>query len=200
MKKFLLVAACIFILVLGTGFVLSKLSGNQSYTVDVSRTAVITQLRGLNRYETTSFTIEKIIEARAGQESGLSSILFGDKILLIAQGEVIAGFDLSKLEEKDVQISGKNITIDLPAAEILVTKLDSEKTRVYDRRQGILNQGDKDLETKARVAAEQSIKDAACQGNILTEAGEKGRAQFEAILKTIGFETVIVNIPAGSCT
>lgn len=177
-----------------------KMGGNQLYSIDVSRTAVVKQLRALNRYETSSFSIEKIIEARAGQESGLSQILFGDKILLIAYGEVIGGFDLSTLTDKNVQIQNKTITITLPAPVILVTRLDSEKTRVYDRSKGFLTSGDKDLESKARLAAENSIRDAACTSGILKEASDKGRAQLETILKTIGFETVIVNIPVGKCS
>lgn len=172
---------------------------NQLYSVDVSRTAVVKQLQALNRYETTSFTIEKIIEADTNEGNAFREFLFGDKILLIANGEVIGGFDLSSLSDEDIKIDGKHITVNLPAPQILVTRLDSEKTRVYDRRQGLLAQGDKDLETQARVAAEQSIREAACQSGVLNEASTNGRTQLETILKTVGFETVVVNIPDGSC-
>lgn len=187
----------IILLLIGVSF--WKVRSQQKYTIDVSRAAVITQLKALNRYETTSFTIEKIIEAGTTQNNALTQFLYGDRILLIAHGEVIAGFDVSELSENDVTIDDRTISLTLPAAEILTTRLDSEKTRVYDRSKGLLNPGDKDLESEARIAAEQSIREAACQGGILDEATEKGRTQLETILKTIGFETVVVTIPVGSC-
>lgn len=200
MKKNSIIIIAVLLIVLLTVFtVFQKVITRSKYNVDVSRTAIIKQLQTLNRYETTSFTIEKIIEAGTTQGNALSQFLYGDRILLIAHGEVIAGFDLATMKEQDLEIQGKTVTVTLPPAEILVTRLDSEQTRVYDRDQGLLSQGDKDLETQARVAAEQSITQAACEGGILVEASEKGRNQLTTILKAVGFETVIVQIPDSSC-
>ncbi len=166
--------------------------------VNLSSTAVVKELQALNRYETTSFTIEKIIDA--GKSGGVfTNLLFGDKLLLIAHGQVIAGFDFSKLKNNSVSIRGESVTIDLPSPEILVSRIDEEKTRVYDRTTGILTKGDKDLESKARAVAEQSLRQAACDENILDEASENGRTQLTALLKALGFTTVIINIPKGSC-
>lgn len=172
---------------------------NPQYYVNTSSAAVVKELRVLNRYEVASFTIEKVIEAGTTQGNEFQSLLFGDKILLIAHGEVIAGFDLSKLHESNVQIQNATITITLPKPEILVSKLDNDKTRVYDRKLGLLTHGDQNLEAKARMSAEQSIQQAACQENILDEASKNARTQLTAMLKTLGFITVIINIPQGSC-
>lgn len=161
--------------------------------------SVITQLRSLNRYESSEYTVEKIIEAGSGSDNAFKNILFGDKILLIANGQVTAGFDLAKLKDNDVTFEGGALRVNLPAPEILVSRLDNEKTRVYDRSKGLLTQGNKDLESIARLSAENSIKKAACEGGILRSATDNARTQLTALLKVLGYNTVVITIPEGSC-
>ena len=171
--------------------------GSGTY-INTNSAAVVKQMQALNRYETTSFTIEKIIDAGTTGNI-LNQLFFGDKLLLIAHGKVVAGFDFSKLTGSSVRISGTTVILNLPAPEILLTTLDESQTRVYDRSTGLLTKGDKDLETKAREAAQNSITQAACQENILDDAAKNGRGQLTTLLKSLGFTTVIVNIPAASC-
>lgn len=171
---------------------------SNSFSVRMSRTTVIKELRELQRLETASFTIEKVIDAGT-DGNRFQEILFGDRILLIAHGEVIAGFDLSKLKANDIVIEDRTLRLTLPAPEILVTTLNSDETRVYDRQQGLLSRGDKDLESQARLEAERAIREAACQGKILDEASKNARNQLTALFKTMQFTTVIIDIPIGNC-
>lgn len=168
------------------------------YTYTASSETVVKEMRSLNRLETATFTIEKIIDAGTSGNA-FSQFLFGDRLLLIAHGEVIAGFDLSSLSSKDVQINGSNLRLTLPPPRVLVTKLDNDQTRVYDRRTGILSKGDKDLEANARSEAEKIITQAACQGDILSEASKNARSQLTTLFKSFSFTTVIITIPEGSC-
>lgn len=161
--------------------------------------SVITQIRSLNRYESSEFTVEKIIEAGKNEDNAFKKVLFGDKILLIANGKVTAGFDLSKLDDSNIKIEGSTLRLTLPAPEILVSRLDNEKTRVYDRKLGYLTQGDKDLESVARLSAENSIRTAACEGGILQSAASNARNQLSALIKAFGYTTVVITIPEGHC-
>lgn len=163
-----------------------------------SSKTVIKELRALSRLETASFTIEKVIDAGTSGNT-LQEFFLGDRLLLIAHGEVIAGFDLANLSENDVVIEGQAITLTLPTPTILITTLDNSQTRVYDRRRGLLNPGDKDLEANARVVAEKAITDAACQGKILDEATNNAKKQLTALLKAFGFASVTIHIPQGKC-
>ncbi len=167
--------------------------------VDMSRASIIKEMRQLGRLETASFTIEKIIEAGKDDGSPWRNLLFGDKLLLIANGEVIAGYDLSTLADGDVEKMSKTLRIKLPAPQILSVRLDNEKTRVYDRNQGILSRGDKDLETEARLAAEQSIREAACAAGILGQAQENAVKQLKALFGSLGYTDIIIQSPSGSC-
>lgn len=168
------------------------------FSVRMSKQTVIKEIRELRRLETASFTIEKVIDAGT-DGNRFQEILFGDRILLIAHGEVIAGIDLSKLTENDIVIQDKTLRMQLPKPEILVTRLDSDETRVYDRDQGLLSRGNKDLESVARQEAEKAIRQAACEGKILDEAAKNARNQLTAIFKTLQFTTVIITIPQASC-
>ncbi|MCC7470008.1 MAG: DUF4230 domain-containing protein [Bacteroidetes bacterium] len=197
MRKYYI--ALVLILVIVMIVAISAIRRTQNSRVNISRTAVITELRDLNRLETAAFTIEKVIDAQNATSSRIEEFLFGDKLLLIAHGEVIAGIDLSQMEESGIQINEKSITLTLPPAQILVTSLDNTQTKVYDRRTGILAKGDKDLEGEARKAAEQSIRVAACEGGILDQASENARKQLTALFRTLSFENISIVIPTSAC-
>ncbi len=172
--------------------------GRPHPTIDLSRDAVIREIRSLNQLETTSFTIEKVIDA--GNDGNIfQDILYGDRLLLIAHGQVRAGVDLSQIRDTDVHVSAGKLTIQLPQTRILSSALDTEKTTVYDRRQGLLSRGDKDLETQARQAAEQSIRQAACDGSILEQAAIDARQQLTHIYALAGFSQVEIRVQPGRC-
>lgn len=163
-----------------------------------TRAAVITQTQALGRFETAQFNIDKIIEASTPYE-GLRKLLFGDKLLLVARGEVIAGFDFAKLKAEDFQGNGKNIIIQLPAPEIFTVRIDNESTKVFDRSTGVFTRGDINLEAKARQEAETAIRLAACEGGILTSASDNAKKQLEILFKSAGFENVSIIAQQGIC-
>lgn len=164
------------------------------------RGGTILQIRSLNRLETQSFAAERVIEARVERGNPLD-LLLGDRLLLIASGEVIAGVDLSKLRDGDVVISpdGKTIQLTLPPSEIFVKRLDAERTRVYDRQQGVLAPENKDLESQARAQAEAEILTAACESNIMQKAAADAQRSIEQFLRLLEFERVNVIASAGAC-
>jgi hypothetical protein len=166
--------------------------------IDTSRATVVTRMQALGRLETQHYTIEQVIEAeRSG--NALQNVFFGDRILLIANGQVIAGVDLTRLGDEDVQVEDGRATVALPASEIFIATLNNEETRVYDRDRGLLSRGDSQLETQARQAAEQSILQAACEQGILDRAAREAATQIETLLRLLEFDEVRVTAPAGTC-
>ena len=194
---FLLTGGILLVVILGL-LSIRNFFTDDPFSFNTSSKTVIKELRELNRLETASFTIEKVIDAGTNGNR-FQEILFGDRILLIAHGEVIAGFDLSQLDEGDVMINDRSLTLTLPEPQVLVTRLDNEETRVYDRQQGLLTRGSEDLESEARLVAEQQIREAACTGGILDEASKNARSQLTALFKTLGFSSVVIETPVGSC-
>lgn len=196
-RLFLVLA--ILILLLGGAFWVSQKFDNDAAKIDTSQTAVVQKVQALGNLETTSFTIEKVITAGTEQNNFVSKFLFGDNLLLIAQGKVIAGFDLSQISADQIRVKGDEVAIFIGEPKILSATLNSSQTKVYDRQTGFLNRGDKDLESEARLAAENSIRDAACQSGILDEAEKNGKEMIEKIFTFAGFERVIVETKRGNC-
>ena len=180
------------------GFKIFQFFDKKELEFNLNQSAIVQEIQSLNRLETASFTIEKIIEAGTNNNA-FSDVLFGDKILLIAHANIIAGFDFSRITKDDVDVKGKILTINMPAPEILISKLDNEKTVVYDRKLGLFTKGDSKLESQARLIAENSIRGAACEAGILESATVSARKQLTVIFLSAGFEQVVLNIPSGDC-
>jgi hypothetical protein len=167
--------------------------------IDDRQPAIVLQMQSLARLETMTYTIEKVIEAEK-DGNAVQDLLFGDRLLLIAHGNVIAGVDLGSLDSEDVEVSEDDaVTVRLPASEIFVATLDNDETRVYDRERGWLSRGDAEIETEARQAAEASILQAACEQGILDQAATEAKTQIESLLGALEFKTVTVVAPAGTC-
>lgn len=169
-------------------------------TISVDRPAVIQQIQSLNRLETATYLAEQVITAEQGGNA-FYNFFRGDKLLLIASGEVVAGFDLAKLRPEDVVISedGQSATVQLPPAEVLISRLDNERTKVYSRETGILTSGDPGMESEARRVAEQRIVQAACDNGILARAVEDGQRDIENLVKAFGIKQVTVSAEVGPC-
>jgi hypothetical protein len=159
-------------------------------TVYADPVTVIREVRSLSRLETAQYTVEKVITAETGQ--GALAALFGDRLIFVAHGQVIAGVDLSKLRGNDVVVSpGGQVTMIVPAAEIFVTSLDNNKSYVYDRQTGLLTKGDQNLETQARQVAQQQIEQGALEDGILKMAQDNASSYLERLLRSLGFTDVV---------
>jgi hypothetical protein len=150
---------------------------------------VIYDIRTLARLETIQYSIEKIITADSGQND--LAILFGDKLIFIAHGTVIAGVDLSKLSPDDLWLDGGTLYVRLPKAEIFIVALDNDKSYVFDRDTGIFTQGNVDLETMARQAAEFEIEKAANEDGILDQAQTNAEYYLSRLFQTLGYPQVV---------
>jgi hypothetical protein len=157
-------------------------------TIDTSRPSVIEQVHALSRLETVNYQLEKIITAKSS--GPLFDFLTSDKNLLVAHGEVVAGIDLNKVQPSDIEVVSGSVTITLPQAEILSSKLDNDKTYVYDRQTGLLNRPDPNLESKVRIVAEQQIVDAAKEDGILDKARANAEQTLRTLLNGLGYKDV----------
>jgi hypothetical protein len=164
---------------------------NPTPTIYPDSVTVVREVRTLARLETAQYTVEKVIRAEVGQ--GALGPLFGDRLLFVAHGNVIAGVDLSRLQPSDVIVAPDGrVTIILPAAEVIIVALDNDKSYVYDRQTGLLTQGDINLETLARQAAEDQIRQGAVEDGILNLAQSNAGNFVEKFLWSLGFREVII--------
>lgn len=161
-------------------------------TFDVSSPAVVERIRQLSRLETVVYSLDKIVEGNRDSPY-IPSFLVGDKILLVAHGEVIAGIDFSQLKPSDIHINGDAVELHLPPPQILTTRIDNGRTRVFSRTTGLFVLADPNLESQTRAAAEQQIGQAALDDGILDKARQNARASVTALLYSLGFHKVAVD-------
>jgi hypothetical protein len=175
-----------------TGFGLFEfdrmLHGGQLH-ITVDQPTMIRQIRELQRLETVSYTMDKIVSGER-ENPVLPRFLAGDRLLLVVHGEAIAGMDLSKLQPSDVVVNGRSVSMRLPQAEIFTVRLDNAKTRVYSRDTGLFSTPDPSLEGEVRQEAERQIQAAALQDGILQTADKNARQTLTSMLTGLGFGNV----------
>lgn len=162
--------------------------------VDVE-TLILQQVRGASELTTAVYTLQTVVPTRrdrlvAGYTVGSTTLLY------IAHGEVRAGIDLSQLSPDAIQISeAGSLTIQLPPPEILDSKIDVNRSQVYDYDRGFLGLGPDvapELQTEAQRQTLQEIVTAACTEGILQEANSRAEVAVQQLLLTAGQGNVVV--------
>ena len=173
---------------LGLLHLLGILRGGRTQ-INVDQPTVVRQIQQLQRLETVSYTMDKIISGERAN-AYLPKFLAGDRLLLVVHGEVVAGINLESLRPGDVLIQGQKVSIHLPAAEVFSTRIDNAKTKVYSRDTGLFSSSDPNLESEVREEAERQLQQAALQDGVLKTAADNARGTISGMLKGFGFHEV----------
>jgi len=115
-----------------------------------------------------------------------------EQILLLAYGDVKAGFDLRKLSQDDIWTDGTRVQLHLPAPEILSSSIDFERTHVVYYQKSLLVSHDPNLESETLQIAKEAIQQAAIDAGVFEMAAEYGQLFFENYLRSLGFTEVQV--------
>lgn len=150
--------------------------------------AVLTQVKQLNELVAVKYSIQRVVGLREPK------VPFGEEsILLMVQGEVLGGVDLTRLTPRDITFSGdRTARITLPTARILHAFLDEKETKVWDREITWWTpwvSPDPDLEHKARVEAINDITAAALGMGILDQAQKNAQTAIQEALASLQLRT-----------
>jgi Protein of unknown function (DUF4230) len=167
----------------------SLLSGRN--TRITSEGSVIERIQRLQRMETVVFNMDKIVTGEKDNPL-LPDFIAGDRLLMIVHGQVVAGIDFTRMKNGDIKIQGKEVRVHLPNPQVLITRLDNARTKVYSRNTGIMVRVDPNLETQVRQEAEGELLQEAAVGGILNKARDNARATVTALLLGMGFDKVEV--------
>ena len=150
--------------------------------------AIVKQVQQLSELVTVRYTVEKVIGMTEDKRP-----MGSESILLLVQGRVMAGVDLSGLTQYDVIKSGKSVKVRIPAARVTEAFLDEKYTKVWDRHITWWTPWvpyDPELEHKARLAAIADVRQAALDMGILKQAQQNAETAIRRFLQALGFETV----------
>jgi hypothetical protein len=158
-------------------------------------TLVMERIRQANELTTAVYVMETIVPTAADRKIG-EWVLATTKLVYIAQGEVRAGVDFHQLTPEDIQVDDRQITIDLPSPQILDSKIDVRRSRVYDYNRGFLNLGP-DVAPQLQTLAQQKTLDkivaTACSQGILEKANQQAKEAIAQLLITTEYQQVQIN-------
>ena len=153
---------------------------------------IVKEINDLARLETASYEFEKIITAQTKQDLLWGAL--GETMIFVAHGKIYAGVDFADMAVEDLQVYDPDtVYVYLPEVKIFedIPVLDNDKSFVADRDAGILTRADPQLESQVRVAAEEAIKEAADESEILGRATDNAQEFMTNFLNGLGFENVI---------
>ncbi len=163
---------------------------NPTPTVIVDPVTYITNVQSLARLETIQYSVEQVVTCEVNQGGGLNSMLFGEKLLFVGHGLVIAGIDMEKIQPGDLRLGGDVLYVRLPPAEIFVATLDNDKSYVYDQKRGPMASTDVSLETTCRQAAEEKIRQSVLEDGILMQAQTNAENYLFKFFNSLGYRTI----------
>ncbi len=161
----------------------------------------VVTLQGIKQQAELS-TVEQTFVAEIYQESlpeGWLNEFLGTKeqLLLLAYGDVRAGFDLEQIEDEDLWTDGQKVRLVLPAPKILNSSINFDRTHiVYYENNLILEENNPNLQGEALAQAKEVIEQSALEAGILNQANNIGQLYFENFLYSLGFTDVEVVVDA----
>jgi hypothetical protein len=180
----LLLAAIVISLL---GFFLWIRSGHGGLTSELTTPAVLTQVKKLNQLVTVKYSVQRVIGLKEAREP-----LGEESILLMVEGQVLAGVDLNELKDSDCKISGsRTVALRLPRARIFDVSLNEQNTKVWDRHVTWWTPWvapDPELEHRARLSAIDDVRTAALNMGILSDAQKNAQSSIEELLHLMNVE------------
>jgi len=163
--------------------------------VDI-QSLVLEQVRTVSELTTAVFAMQAVVPTSRDRTLG-SYVIGRTTLLYIAYGEVRAGVDLGGLTSGNVQVNGDSVAVTLPPPQILDSKIDVNRSKVYDYDRGFLALGPDvapDLQHLAQQKTLQTILEAACQQGILQQASDRAKVVVTQLLNTAGYQQFSVTV------
>ncbi len=156
------------------------------------RTTVISKLKNSSKLATVEYVVSKIISAKDENWFSKDTYFFAE-----TQASIKVGIDLEKLNENDISIAGKKISIKLPPVEVLNLSYPAEGFKViekYSENDAILKWHSIGVEEKDELyrQGEIDIRRNIKNLGIIKTAQKNARTLLTKILQFSGFEEIYI--------
>jgi len=158
------------------------------------RSFVISKIQSVSKLATTETIIDKtVVGTKSKRVLGLVN-LRDAYFVAYTEATVKTGIDLSKLKASDVSIEGKEITLKLPAVEVLDFQYPFKKfvvdTSIVD--DALFNRFDIIDYEKFYRQAELDIREQLQYTGIVDVTQNKTRIMMNGLLKNLGYEAIFI--------
>ena len=180
--------------------------GKTEKQLTIDQTAnVVTEIKKISEFTSACFYEEIVLkDAKASETAkgkavnavaGLfqkdkSKAVSKDELIIVANGKVRAGFNLSKLTDEDVVINDSALTVNLPKAEIFDVIVNPSDFDIYIEEGKWSHEQVVVVENKAKAKIEADAK----KEDILKKATESGVKKLTELFRSFGYKDVVVHI------
>lgn len=154
--------------------------------VYISHEMVVHEIVQLGRLEVVKYNTRDIIEYKKVRQW-----LPNSKAALIVVGEVIGCIDLTKLDEKDIVVTGDSVSILLPDPEICSFKVDHEKSKVHNVENGWWETTE--IIDEAYRHAEKQLRNQAQQMGLKKDSRANAEKLLRPLLGALGFKAINID-------
>ncbi|WP_342647145.1 DUF4230 domain-containing protein [Mucilaginibacter sp. CSA2-8R] len=156
---------------------------------EVTEDVMVEKITSMGKLELVKYSMKDVLEKKQ-----VHTILPDERVLFVAVGEVTACIDLTKVARKDIVQDAvqKTITVVLPQPEICYTKLDHQRSKVYDVSGVILPSTTQAMVEDIYKLAEKRLLENAQQMDITGKARQNAQLIFKPLLEGVSGKTVIL--------
>jgi hypothetical protein len=156
---------------------------------EVSEDVMVEKIISMGKLELVKYSMKDVLEKKQ-----VHTILPDERVLFVAVGEVTACIDLTKVRKQDITRDslGNSVTVMLPQPEICYTKLDHQRSKVYDVSGVILPSTTKTMVEDIYKLAEKRLLDNAREMKITDKARENAQLIFKPLLEGVSGKKVVL--------
>ena len=135
-----------------------------------------------------------VLESRLAEISELASVTIPfttKRFILTYDGTIKAGIDLTQVQ---IDVSGNDVTVVLPEAEILSHEINEDSVEIFDEKSSIFNPFTVEDFTAFQEEQKQVMTEKALQGGLLEEAREKAKNSVRLLLESAMPEDAMLTI------
>jgi hypothetical protein len=167
--------------------VLALRLGRRSWSFNsLDAPTVLVRIKQLKQLVTVRYSIQRVVGITEPRVP-----LGSESILIMVQGEALAGVDLAALTPKDLRLSGDRVLVRLPDAKLLDTFLDEKHIKVWDHQITWWTPWvavDPELEHRARLQALDEVRAAALDMGILDQAANNAEGAIRDLLAALNLK------------
>lgn len=173
-----------------TALAMMMLVGCSTVNNEQTIAARVQQMAETSELGTVEYTVKKIVKCNDQQR-----FTIGDrKILFQSTAYLKAGIKLDNFTADDIKIDEKNVTINLPHAELLSFNMPAEETvTVFENYGFFRSRFNAEEQNEILTLGEKDIREDVPNLGILQDAEQNAKDVFTALLTQMGFDHVNVN-------
>ena len=170
--------------------------GKSAGSTEMNAVVLDNRLTEISEFASLTYSYTNMAEFENSKDFYGIKVPFTTKSFIITyDGTIKAGVDLAKAE---VDVSGKKITVTLPAAEILSHEIDEDSLEIFDENTSIFNPLKvSDYNTFNKEQKAEMEKKATDKG-LLTEAGKKAADAIDDFISQLGGDEYTITVNTAS--